>query len=271
MKAIAPNTMHRAQSPARILILEDSLSEWQAVLDELREAGLAIEPTIVGTRREFCETMAMQLFSMAVSAHQVDTWTAVDAFEELTKKDKAPPFIVVAENLDKQEAGKYVRQGVSDCILKSDLARLPRIRAKIRSQRPITGTETVRLAEDHDSIREMVRQWLANLGYRVIAAANGEEALRLSSAERPHLAMLDVVMPKNGRARHCWRIAWAVCGFTSGADQRLFGVDRRGRDSELSLPAKTIQPHCTGAFAAEDSRFGGFSQERIRRDEYNFN
>jgi CheY-like chemotaxis protein len=42
----------------------------------------------------------------------------------------------------------------------------------------------------------MVRQWLANLGYHVLAAANGEEAIRLSIADRPHLAILDVVMPK---------------------------------------------------------------------------
>jgi CheY-like chemotaxis protein len=61
-----------------------------------------------------------------------------------------------------------------------------------------TRCPSILLAEDHDSIREMVRQWLANLGYLALTAANGEEALRLSSVERPPLAILDVVMPKMG-------------------------------------------------------------------------
>ena len=60
------------------------------------------------------------------------------------------------------------------------------------------GTETILLADDHESIREMTRQTLARLGYRVLAACDGEEALRLCESEAPALAILDVVMPKMG-------------------------------------------------------------------------
>jgi two-component system cell cycle sensor histidine kinase/response regulator CckA len=60
------------------------------------------------------------------------------------------------------------------------------------------GTETILLADDHESIREMTRQTLARLGYRVLAACDGEEALRLCESETPALAILDVVMPKMG-------------------------------------------------------------------------
>jgi PAS domain S-box-containing protein len=60
------------------------------------------------------------------------------------------------------------------------------------------GTETILLAEDHDSIREMARQSLVNLGYRVLAANDGEQAVRLCAEEKPSLAILDVVMPHLG-------------------------------------------------------------------------
>jgi two-component system cell cycle sensor histidine kinase/response regulator CckA len=60
----------------------------------------------------------------------------------------------------------------------------------------LEGTETVLLAEDHDSVREMVRQWLVNLGYRILSAANGEEALKLCEQEAPAVAILDMVMPR---------------------------------------------------------------------------
>ena len=60
------------------------------------------------------------------------------------------------------------------------------------------GTETVLLADDHESIREMARQALTSLGYRVLCAADGEEALRLCELNTPQIAVLDVVMPKMG-------------------------------------------------------------------------
>src|SRR5437868_2584710 len=58
------------------------------------------------------------------------------------------------------------------------------------------GTETVLIADDHESIREMARQTLSSLGYRVLCAADGEEALRLCDQTVPHIAVLDVVMPR---------------------------------------------------------------------------
>jgi two-component system, cell cycle sensor histidine kinase and response regulator CckA len=60
------------------------------------------------------------------------------------------------------------------------------------------GSETILIAEDHESIREMARQTLVNLGYRVLCARDGEEALRLCEREAPSLAILDVIMPKLG-------------------------------------------------------------------------
>jgi two-component system, cell cycle sensor histidine kinase and response regulator CckA len=60
------------------------------------------------------------------------------------------------------------------------------------------GTETVLIADDHESIREMARQTLASLGYRILCAADGEEALRLCEQNTPDIAVLDVVMPKLG-------------------------------------------------------------------------
>ncbi len=62
----------------------------------------------------------------------------------------------------------------------------------------LRGTETILLAEDHDSIREMARQSLVKFGYRVLAASDGEQAVRLCAEERPSLAILDVVMPHLG-------------------------------------------------------------------------
>jgi two-component system, cell cycle sensor histidine kinase and response regulator CckA len=62
----------------------------------------------------------------------------------------------------------------------------------------VHGTETILIAEDHESIREMARQTLVSMGYRVLSACDGQEALKLCAQEAPALAILDVIMPGLG-------------------------------------------------------------------------
>lgn len=82
------------------------------------------------------------------------------------------------------------------------------------------GTETILLAEDHESIREMSRQALLGMGYRVLAAADGQEALKLCAQETPALAILDVIMPRLGGPATAARLLEMLPGlplvFTSG-------------------------------------------------------
>jgi two-component system, cell cycle sensor histidine kinase and response regulator CckA len=60
-----------------------------------------------------------------------------------------------------------------------------------------TGDETVLLVEDDNVARAVALRVLERLGYRVIACADGEEALRVAQNEKTHidLLMTDVVMP----------------------------------------------------------------------------
>jgi two-component system cell cycle sensor histidine kinase/response regulator CckA len=60
------------------------------------------------------------------------------------------------------------------------------------------GSETILFAEDHESIREMAYQALTALGYRVLLACDGEQALLMAENETPALAILDVIMPRCG-------------------------------------------------------------------------
>jgi PAS domain S-box-containing protein len=62
---------------------------------------------------------------------------------------------------------------------------------------PQRGTETILLAEDDPSVRLLTQTTLEAQGYRVLAAANGEEAIRLWREYRSEIALLftDLVMP----------------------------------------------------------------------------
>jgi two-component system cell cycle sensor histidine kinase/response regulator CckA len=60
------------------------------------------------------------------------------------------------------------------------------------------GTETVLLAEDDDTVRRLTRALLEKHGYKVIEAANGEEAIGkfIENKDRIQLLLFDVVMPR---------------------------------------------------------------------------
>ena len=60
------------------------------------------------------------------------------------------------------------------------------------------GTETILVADDHEGIRETTREVLEKLGYRVIVARDGVEAVQQFEAHRNDVALvlLDVVMPR---------------------------------------------------------------------------
>jgi two-component system cell cycle sensor histidine kinase/response regulator CckA len=59
------------------------------------------------------------------------------------------------------------------------------------------GTETILLAEDNEGLREAAQEMLQRLGYRVVLASNGTDAIELFKTNfgQIDLTILDVVMP----------------------------------------------------------------------------
>jgi two-component system, cell cycle sensor histidine kinase and response regulator CckA len=69
--------------------------------------------------------------------------------------------------------------------------------AKTPPVRSRKGSESLLIVEDHESVRALVVQALKWCGYRVIEAANGEDALRIAASlpEPVHALVTDVRMP----------------------------------------------------------------------------
>ena len=54
---------------------------------------------------------------------------------------------------------------------------------------------TILIADDEPALRALVAEVLGHLGYRVLAAATGDEAWRIVREQRPDLVLLDIKMP----------------------------------------------------------------------------
>jgi CheY-like chemotaxis protein len=84
---------------------------------------------------------------------------------------------------------------------------LPRVDEPAEATRPAgppaeapRGHETILLVEDTATLQEVIRETLEELGYTVLLASNGEEALALAEEREGPIDLLltDVVMPKLG-------------------------------------------------------------------------
>lgn len=62
------------------------------------------------------------------------------------------------------------------------------------------------VVDDEPNIREVVGLYLMKEGHTVVAAADGEEALKLYREDRPDLVILDIVLPRLGGLEVCRRI-----------------------------------------------------------------
>ena len=58
--------------------------------------------------------------------------------------------------------------------------------------------QTILLVDDERKLRDMLRVYLEQEGYRVIEASNGREALYVARYEKPDLVLLDLMMPEMG-------------------------------------------------------------------------
>ncbi len=101
------------------------------------------------------------------------------------------------------------------------------------------GTETILVAEDEHEIRELLKTFLERLGYQVVMACDGEEAIELFSThlEQIDLAILDAVMPKRNGPQVYEHIVSSSpdlpCLFLSGYSEEIVS---RYFDQSLNIP-----------------------------------
>jgi signal transduction histidine kinase/ActR/RegA family two-component response regulator len=93
---------------------------------------------------------------------------------------------------------------------------------RIEPARARGGTETILVVEDNPHVQAIARRVLAKLGYRVLAASSGEEALAVLNTgdARVDLVMSDVIMPGMTGPELCRQLSVRYPGlrvlFTSG-------------------------------------------------------
>jgi two-component system, cell cycle response regulator DivK len=57
------------------------------------------------------------------------------------------------------------------------------------------AARTIMVVEDYDDTRMLLKQYLEGLGYSVLEASNGQEAVDIANHEHPDLILMDLDLP----------------------------------------------------------------------------
>jgi CheY-like chemotaxis protein len=159
-------------------------------------AGRARTPSVVLLVSDTGQGMSEE-----VKAHIFEPFFTTKASGSGTGLGLAMVYGAVEQNGGSIEVSSEPGRGSSFRIWLPE-TRGPRVARQLPKADLPRGTETVLLVEDEAAVREVTREQLEALGYRVLACANAAEALVASArhVEPLHLLLTDVVMPgMNGR------------------------------------------------------------------------
>jgi two-component system, chemotaxis family, response regulator PixH len=107
-----------------------------------------------------------------------------------------------------------------------------------------TKMSTALIVEDVQTDLMILTSYLENLGWRVISAMNGEEALTYLSSNKPDIVFLDVVLPGRSGFEICraiksqvetQKIPVVMCSTKNTDMDRFWGL-KQGADLYLTKP-----------------------------------
>src|SRR6202789_2067993 len=162
-----------AEQTLHLLIAEDSPDDLALTLRELARSDLNFQVESVSTRSAFVDVLNSRPVDIALSDFRMVDWTGLDALTEIVKLAADIPLILVTGTLGDLKAVECMKLGITDYVLKHQLARLPMAILRAREERGMRQAQ--RLATD--ALRE------SEAHYRTLVE-NAPEAIVVLDVER---------------------------------------------------------------------------------------
>jgi DNA-binding NtrC family response regulator len=150
MAQIDPMGAIVAGKPLRLLFVEDEPGDVEIPLRELQKSHIEFDVEMVATREQFAEKLREKAFDIILSDYRLPGWTALDAFSLIKEYGLDIPSVLVTGALGEGLAVECIKHGVTDYVLKDQLARLP------MAVRQAHAAKLMREAEAHavEALRE---------------------------------------------------------------------------------------------------------------------
>jgi two-component system, cell cycle sensor histidine kinase and response regulator CckA len=158
--------------PLRLLIVDDDPSDLALSIHELQRSDLEFQADSVSTRDEFVPKLHEQDFDVVLCDYRMKGWTGIDALAIARKIRSDIPFILLTGTLGDEMAVECIKLGVTDYVLKHQLARLPLAIRRAREEKAMRDAET----------RAVAALRVSEERYRVLVE-NAPEAIVVLNAE----------------------------------------------------------------------------------------
>ena len=184
----SPQPSTEAMAAAAILFVEDN--QETSFVHQMAMKSSRFQTVFVSNIPEARETMKVMKPQLIVLDRLIDERDCLFYIGELKSQGYAGPILVLSvvddENAALQAgATKFIPKPVAPFTLVSTVQEL------IKGQ----PSKTVLLVDDDEVTRYLLGGELAKLGYRVLEARGGREAIALIEREIPDAVVLDIVMP----------------------------------------------------------------------------
>jgi signal transduction histidine kinase/CheY-like chemotaxis protein len=176
-----------------VLVVEDDVHIANVLRTYLEAEGYRVEVADDGPQAiELARAMTPFAITLDISLPKLDGWGVLNALKREPSTSHIP--VVIVSIIDNRDFGLVL--GATDYIVKPiDHDQLRAVLRGIVALRT-SGDGTVLVVDDDPALRDVLGSLLAEDGWRVATASDGEAALAALTRERPTAMVLDLMMPR---------------------------------------------------------------------------
>jgi two-component system, cell cycle sensor histidine kinase and response regulator CckA len=127
--------------PLRMLIVDDDPDDLELCVRELKKSGLDFHAITVTTREDFVRELRGQSIDIVLSDYRMKGWTGIDALSIVREIQPHTPLILLSGTLGDEVAVDCIKSGVTDYVLKHQLARLPMAIRRAHEEKTLRDAE----------------------------------------------------------------------------------------------------------------------------------
>jgi two-component system, cell cycle sensor histidine kinase and response regulator CckA len=109
----------------RLLVVDDDANDIDLCLRGLKRSGILFQADTVSTKKDFTQKLRGQPVDVVLSDYRMKGWNGMEALAILKEIRPEVPMILLTGTLGDEIAVECIKSGVSDYVLKNQLARLP--------------------------------------------------------------------------------------------------------------------------------------------------
>ena len=186
----APNVQ---QERPLVLVVEDDPSAAKLLSLYLTEAGFAVEFANAGdVGLEKVRTLRPGVITLDILMQGLDGWEFLSRLKDDHKIAQIPVVIVSILN----ERGKGFALGAAEYLVKPvDREDVISAVRRVARTSPVQPDMKILIVDDDPMVLELMQAVLEPEGFTVLKTGSGREGISLAREHRPHLIVLDLLMP----------------------------------------------------------------------------